>query len=234
MRALVLLSLLSACTFEDSLFYNWDDRRVMCGQSVDDFKGLDLSRVIDHLDEAAATGEVFNAYAHSPGSSVQLATLDRVFTAAEDRGLDFVTYTDLLDRRQPRAALAFGFDDDDVAGWLDARDLLRRHRARVTFFVTRYAAMTAEQRAGIRQLADDGHDIQAHSVNHLHAAAYVAEHGLDAYLADEALPSIDVLAADGYPVIAYAYPFGEHTAELDDALLDHVALVRTTPGPCPW
>jgi peptidoglycan/xylan/chitin deacetylase (PgdA/CDA1 family) len=233
--SLVAGALLSGCTFNDKLFYDWDDRRVLCSMSIDDDKpGFELAQVLDHLDEAAATGEVFNAYAHQPGLSIQLATIDHVLEAAEARGLDFVTYSELLDRTAPRAGLALAFDDDDVAGWLTIRDTLRRHGAHVTFFVTHYAAMTDEARAGIRQLASDGHDIEAHGVDHAHAPAYVAAHGLDAYLADEALPSIDVLVADGYPAVAFAYPFGERTEALDRALLEHVALVRTTAGPCPW
>ena len=55
-----------------------------------------------------------------------------------------------------------------------------------------------------------------------------------AYLANEALPSIDVLQRDGYAIDAYAFPFGASNDALDAALLDYVRLVRVSPGSCPY
>jgi hypothetical protein len=42
------------------------------------------------------------------------------------------------------------------------------------------------------------------------------------------LPSKEALVSDGYPVIAFAYPYGAHTAVIDQALLHEFKLVRTT------
>ncbi len=68
----------------------------------------------------------------------------------------------------------------------------------------------------------------------------VEENGLGAYMKEEALPSIDALRADGYDVTSYAYPYGARTSELDDALLKHVAVLRSVSfsiegaiDPCP-
>jgi len=227
---------LAACSadFNDELYFRWDDRRVQCSQVIDDRNFLvDMHRLADRMDDAVAHGAVYNIYAHIPGQTIDLAMIDRLLAKAERRHLSFVTYRDMLDVSDPRPGLALSFDDDAVDAWLTMRDILKEHHARVTFFVTRYAAMTPEARAGVRQLADDGHDIEAHSVNHLNAPKYVADHGLDAYMKDEALPSIAVLEADGYPVTTFAYPFGARSAELDHALLEHVAMVRATAGTCP-
>jgi hypothetical protein len=43
---------------------------------------------------------------------------------------------------------------------------------------------------------------------------------------DEALPSIELLRADGFDPIAFAYPTGARTGEIDRALLEHVELLR--------
>ena len=43
-----------------------------------------------------------------------------------------------------------------------------------------------------------------------------------------------VLDAAGYAPTAYAYPFGEHTGEMDSAVLSHVGKARVSPGSCPW
>jgi peptidoglycan/xylan/chitin deacetylase (PgdA/CDA1 family) len=94
--------------------------------------------------------------------------------------------------------------------------------------------MSAAMKGELFELAAEGHDIQAHGVDHLSAPEYVATHGLEAYLRDEALPSVDALIADGFPASVFAYPRGERNDEIDRALLEHVDLVRTTAGPCPW
>jgi len=93
---------------------------------------------------------------------------------------------------------------------------------------------------GLHALAAQGHKIEAHSVSHQRAPTYVENHGLAAYLADEALPSIDALRAEGFDVTTYAYPYGARTGELDGALLEHVSIVRsvsftwsTVSDPCP-
>src|SRR5205085_2034687 len=111
--------------------------------------------------------------------------------------------------------IALSFDDRNAGEWTAIRPALTAAAARVTFFVSQYTTLDAGGRAQIRALADDGHDIEAHSVNHLRAPVYVEEHGLSAYIADEMQPSIDVLVADGYTITAFAYPFGARTSELD-------------------
>ena len=73
----------------------------------------------------------------------------------------------------------------------------------------------------------DGHELQAHGVNHLREPPYVEANGLQALLDNEVLPSIEAMRADGYPVEAFAYPFGARTSEIDDAVLEHVSIVRS-------
>ncbi len=213
-----------------------------CAVNLDDSAQNDLDSVDGALDRAAAEGEVVHLYAHRPGGTVPLATLEHVLAGARARGLAYLTYADLAARSTtaPLGGLALSFDDAGVAAWLTARELFRAYDARVTFFVTRYGKLDETRRAGIRDLASDGHTIEAHSVAHLRAPTVVEAEGLDAYLRDEALPSIDRLREDGYPVTAYAYPFGARTDELDEALLRHVDVLRsvtfTVAGaadPCP-
>jgi peptidoglycan/xylan/chitin deacetylase (PgdA/CDA1 family) len=92
--------------------------------------------------------------------------------------------------------------------------------------------MTADQRAQLHALADDGHAIEAHSVSHVEAVPYAAELGAQAYLDDEVLPSFAALRADGFTPESYAYPYGSHTPELDALIEPHARFVRTTPGGC--
>ena len=184
-------------------------------------------------------GEVVELYAHRPGTTVPLEKLEHVLAGAAARDLPYLTYADLA-AGGVGPGLALSFDDDGVEHWIAARPLLQQHGARVTFFVTRYYQFPDEVRAQVRELASDGHEIAAHGVDHLRAPLYVEELGLRAYLADEALPSIEILRADGYAVTSFAYPYGARTGELDRALAAHVSVLRSVAfpvagpfGPCP-
>jgi len=128
------------------------------------------------------------------------------------------------------AGWAFTIDDDEVDTWYAWRDVMRAHHAKVTFFVTRYDRFTARQKQELRELVADGHDVEAHGTNHENAVDYVAAHGLERYLRDEVRPNRDALAADGFAPVAFAYPYGAHTAEIDRAVAGEVALLRTVGG----
>ena len=231
-RTAASLLVLAACSDRD-VTYHWDDRRVLCSADIDDIdKDVDWDAIDEQLDYAAAGGSVAIAHAHKPGVTVSLAAIERLLTDAEERGLEAITFRQLEDGSAPRAALAFAFDDNNPELWLTAQDLLAAHGAHVTLFITRWFSMTDDQHTDIATLAAAGHDLQPHSVDHLDAVNYVADHGLDAYIADEVLPSFAPLDQLGYPPTTYAYPFGSHDDEIDRAVLAHVSRARAV-GHCP-
>jgi hypothetical protein len=233
-RWLPLALTLAACHDGNYLSYEWDDRRILCSFSVDDLSQPAPRLLLDdEIRYAADARRVTLMHAHKPGVTVTRDMIDRVLTRADEAGLDYFTYADLVPGPH-RPGIALAFDDNSVEEWLGIRDLLDAHHARVTFFVTRYAELSDAEHAGLLQLAADGHDLEPHSVHHIHATAYVAEYGLDAYIQDEVLPSFEVLEAIGSQPTTYAYPFGVHSSEIDDAVLQYVAKVRVTPGSCPW
>lgn len=211
----------------DELFYDWDSRRVFCAANLDGSAGNDLDSVTSGLERAAERGEVISLYAHEPDRTVSIERIEEVLAEAARLGLDFVTYADLAAGGRPRAALSLSFDDAHVDAWFAMRELLAAYGARVSFFVTRYDRLSDGQRDELHQLAAAGHSIEAHGLRHLIAPEYVEEYGLAAYMNEEALPSIELLRADGFAPVAFAYPTGARTRELDRALLEHVQLVRS-------
>jgi peptidoglycan/xylan/chitin deacetylase (PgdA/CDA1 family) len=238
MRLLLLATLVIGCaapTAPSDEFFAWDNRTVLCSEPVDDLIGVQRNWDVEEgrFHDAATRRWVTLAHAHIPGTTVSRATLEHILEWADADGLDYVRFDELVDGAPPRAGLAFAFDDDAVVAWMSIRDLLNAHHAKVTFFVTRFTEMTDDEKADLAILAKDGHDIEAHTVHHDDAVAYVAAHGIDAYISDEVLPSIQVLEDAGYPVTSFAYPFGSHDEQIDQAVLAHVARVRTTPGECP-
>jgi hypothetical protein len=222
------------------IFYDGDGRLVHCALNLDSSAGNSLDSVDRGLDRAAERGEVIELYAHRPGRTVPLEKLEHVLAGATERGLGFVTYRDFAAGGGLGPGLALSFDDAGVADWITARPLFLQYGARVTFFVTRYHLLTDDERSQLRELAADGHELAGHSVDHLRAPRFVEEFGLAAYVAEQALPSLDILRADGYEVTSYAYPFGARTGEIDRALGRHVPVLRSVEfpvqgplGPCP-
>ena len=224
------------CHDDDWLQYSWDGRRIVCSHSIDDLAPHDepWGEISGQLEIAQWRGSAALLHTHTPDVTVSIARLEAVFDTAERLGLDYVTYGDFAAGAPRRGGVALAFDDHAIDAWFGLRELLAAHGARVTFFVSAFFEATDVERAELAQLAADGHSIQAHSVRHLDARKYVAEHGLDAYLADEAQPSIDVLREAGYAPTAYAYPFGLDSDELDAAMLERIERVRVGARPCPY
>lgn len=212
-----------------------------CAIEIDDDARISLAQIEAGMDRVRQTGEVLELLAHTPGVTMSMDRLAAVLAAAAERELPFLTATDLV-RGTPRAGVALMYDDWHTAEWIDSTALLDRYGAKVTLYVARYPTMVPTGHLQLRQLADAGHDIEAHGILHLRGPGYVEERGITAYLESEVLPSIELLRADGYEVVSYAYPFGAHTAEMDRAILEHggLELVRTLAksnelraNPCP-
>jgi hypothetical protein len=216
-------------TFNQRYFARWDATQLLCSQGADRTHEWPLDRMRASIDLAAARGWVVQTYGHGPTFDVD-EWLPLIAYAA-DHGVPMLTYRDLAEGA-PRAGWAFSIDDDEIDVWYTWRDRLRAAHARFTFFVSKYATFTADQKRKLRELAADGHDVEAHGRTHVDATEYAAAHGADAYLRDEALPSRDALIADGYPVTTFAYPYGARDAALDAALAPHFRKLRSVRRWC--
>ncbi len=216
------------------VYYKWDGRRVLCSVPIDDMTGVARNWTAEEsrTREAADKGWLTFAHAHIPGTTVSRDALDQMFTLADKYNLDYVRFSD-MDTDHPQGGLAFAFDDKSVTEWLSIRDILDAHHAKVTFFISQWQDLTPEDIQGIATLAADGHDIEPHSVNHVHALDYVSQYGVADYVQKEVVPSIEAVRNAGYQPTSYAYPFGEHDDAIDAAVLQVIGRVRTTPGECP-
>ncbi|HSN29423.1 MAG TPA: polysaccharide deacetylase family protein [Kofleriaceae bacterium] len=216
------------------VYYRWDGRRVLCSVPIDDLTGVTRNWTAEEsrIREAETKGWVTFAHAHIPGTTVSRDAIDQILTLADQNHLDYVRFSD-MDTDHPQGALALSFDDNSVPEWLSIRDLLNAHHAKVTFFISKWQDLTPEDLQGIATLAADGHDIEPHSVNHVHALDYVSQHGVADYVQQEVVPSIEAVRDAGYQPTSYAYPFGEHDDAIDGLVLEYIDRVRTTPGECP-
>jgi hypothetical protein len=236
MRLVLVLLALCACRTPidelDGAFYAWDGRRVHCAVEIDDAAGFSVEQILAGMDRARDTGEVLELLVHTPGVTMTMDHLDAVLAGARDRGLPFLTVTDML-RGAPHAGVALEYDDWHTQEWVASMDLLAQYGAHVTLYVGRYPGLPETAYLQLAELAAAGHDVEAHSVEHQRGPTFVEQRGLRAYLEEEVLPSIDLLRADGYEVLSYAYPFGVRTSETDDAILGtgSVEMVRALAKP---
>ncbi len=229
------LAAAGGCHDANWLTFDWSDRPVLCSHSIDDAEGPPWQRIEDQMRVAAAHDYVVLLHAHKPGKSVARSSIEHMLDLAATYHLPTLTYRELDPDRPARGGLAFAFDDNSVGLWFGLRDLLLQRRARVTFFLSRWSILDEEERAELRILAGDGHDVEPHGADHRHVSDYVRDHGIEGYLEDEMLPSMDVLVGAGYEVpTIYAYPFGERPDGLDDAVLEYVPRVRVSPKSCPY
>jgi hypothetical protein len=217
----------------DDLYAQGSRHYVLCSDSIDDKFHVSAAALDGALMRAEHMRHPLHLYAHKPGETVSMETLEVLLSGAEQHGLELVTYEELARGPIP-GSLALSFDDHGIAQWMTLRPLFARYHARATFFVSEFTSLTPEERAQLRQLADDGNDIEFHSTHHQNAAQYTAAHGVEAYVANEILPALQAMRDAGYPATVFAYPFGARTTETDDALrpyFTHLRAIRTT---CPW
>jgi hypothetical protein len=208
------------------VYYRGPGQRVLCTVGIDDGRSSD-DGVDAGLDRARDDGLVVQLYAHVPGRTIPVARIERVLAGARDRGLAHFTYDDFAAGVPAAAGIALSFDDASTTEWAQIADLLDAYGARVTFFLSYYDIYTPAQRETVRDLAARGHAIGNHTVRHLRGPDYAERHGLEGYLRDEVRPADQALRADGHAPVAFAYPFGARTSELDRAILDEYALVRS-------
>jgi hypothetical protein len=218
----------------DEVYFDWDQRRVLCGAGIDERNANDLDNLDEGMARARDRGEVLVLFAHEPGdgggADLSLDKLDGVLDLAVANELDFFTFADLADPDPDligRGGIALTFDDASVQAWYDVRDRFAARAARATFFVTRLDQQSDTKLAMLHELADAGHGIESHGLRHLNAPDYVEEFGLQAYLDDEVLPSLAAMRERGFEPTSFAYPYGHRTDAIDRALLEHVQLLRS-------
>ena len=242
MKALVIVALW-ACTdgvADTGEIYSRGGESIVCGLGVDG-DTISIEDLEAGMQRALERDEVLHLFAHRPSVTISHARLAEIFATATRSGLPYVTFVDLREHRG--AGLAFGFDDAFVPEWFAVRELLAAYGARVTFFVSNFAELDRDRRDQLHLLAADGHAIEAHGMGHRNAASYVDDYGLPAYLAHEIDPLLAAMREDGFAPTTFAYPYGDRTSQLDDALLDRFAALRSVSyldrslvqsAPCPY
>ena len=111
--AVLTSALLAACHDEHWLTYPWDDRRVLCSDTIDDLRAAAPWDVVeDQMEVAERTRSVVTLHAHIPDVTISLAAIHHMLVLAEQHHLAYVTYRELDASAAPRAGLARALHDN--------------------------------------------------------------------------------------------------------------------------
>lgn len=136
-----------------------------------------------------------------------------------------------------RAGVAITFDDHSIEEWHRALDLFRRYQAHATFFVDHFHLLTEEQLDLLEDIRRDGHEIGVHSVDHVNAHVYLAEHPgrtMEDYAREQVLPAVEAMRRRGFSPLSFSYPGGHGPPEGDAVLLRHFRMLRTNNHYAPF
>jgi hypothetical protein len=210
--------------YDQDPYWPWDGQANVGAYPLDGIKPHALDLILHRID--ALDDRVLVLYGHEGFTSTSRETLEAVFDRAREDGVDILTFADLAAGGPRRSGIAVTFDDMEIDAWYGMRDLFANYDARATFFVARYPEWTDDGRQKLHTLFDEGHSIEAHGLHHVDICAYTAEHGLDAYITDEVLPSIGLLRADGFTPVSYAFPGGAMGHEIVEDLAPMIPITR--------
>lgn len=192
-------------------YYRWGESPSVMGAFTIDDSAPDDPVLLGKIDEAAHADYTVMLYGHLSSVGASVETIDALLARAEAQGVHALSFAE-LGQGPPRRSICLSFDDTEVDAWYDLLPVLAQHDAHVSFFVTRYSQFTDEQRAKLHEIYAAHNSIEAHGVNHAYANEYIPQFGLDAYLEDEVLPSIEILRADvvaGHLLLPPRPPGGE-------------------------
>lgn len=205
--------------------------QVLCSESVDNpERDPSWAWLGAQIHSARASHTVLAVHGHVPGEVLQISTIRTLFDLAAREDLPVIRYDEIATATE--GGLALAIDDNAIDDWYALRPLFAEYGAHITFFVSRWSQQAQPQLDELLQLAADGHELEPHTVNHLHTLAYIRDHGLDAWLADEVDPSIEIMRQNGFSPAFFAYPFGERDDATDAALLERVGTIRATGHYC--
>jgi peptidoglycan/xylan/chitin deacetylase (PgdA/CDA1 family) len=212
--------------YDQDPYFHWQDQPMVGAYGLNELSPRALDLILHRID--TLDDRVLVLYGHATAQGVSRETLEAVFAHARDAGVDTVTFADLARGGKRRPGVAVTFDDMDIDAWFGLRDIFASYDARATFFVTRYSEWTDDGRQKLHVMYDEGNDVEAHGVNHVNICSYTAAtgNGLDGYIADEVMPSLEILKADGFAPVAFAFPGGSEGNAIVDALQPLVPITR--------
>lgn len=125
-----------------------------------------------------------------------------------------------------QAGVILSFDDAYVDQWYEADQVLKKYGWKATFNVCKIDSIGAPQIQKLLQMQKEGHEIAGHGYHHYNAYKFVNQYGIDAYMEQEIEPMIASMKRKNFKVSSFAYPYGQRTKALDQALSTKFKVIR--------
>jgi peptidoglycan-N-acetylglucosamine deacetylase len=125
-----------------------------------------------------------------------------------------------------QGGIALSFDDRFVKEWSLLRPLLKKHNAKVTFYITQPDSLSNEEVKILHEFRKDGHEIGCHGAMHVRSIPYIWENSLDEYMENEIFHCLKTMKKQGFSPTTFAHPGGSQMWYSDRELLKHFSLLR--------
>lgn len=125
-----------------------------------------------------------------------------------------------------QTGIALSFDDRFVKEWFQLRPLLRKYKAKCTFFITQPDSLTDNEVILLRQLESEGHEIGCHGAMHVRSMYYIWDYSLEDYMKNEIFKALTTMKKQGFSPKTFAHPGGSQTWYSDRELLKYFTLLR--------
>jgi hypothetical protein len=126
--------------------------------------------------------------------------------------------------------IAMTFDDDYVDNWYKYLPLLDSLGVKATFYISGYHNLSQTQIAKLKAIMQHGNEIAYHTTNHQNIQKYLENHSEKDLLHSEIYPDLSLMKQDGFNPVVFAYPFGSHNKETDQALRPYFKSLRALNG----
>ena len=130
----------------------------------------------------------------------------------------------------PKAGIALTFDDDYIDDWYKYLIFFDTSNVKVTFYISNYLKLTADQINKLHILKDHGHEIGYHSVTHPDFVKYLQNNSMGKLEHEEIIKGLERMNKDGFSPVTFAYPFGSHNEVLDNCMLRRFKSIRFLNG----
>ncbi|WP_286971733.1 polysaccharide deacetylase family protein [Flavobacterium sp. UBA4854] len=125
-----------------------------------------------------------------------------------------------------KAGVILSFDDAYVDEWSEADQVLRKYSWKATFNVCRIDSIGAPEIKTLLEMQKYGHEIAGHGYHHYNAVKFTKKYSVKEYLKQEIDPMIVSMKKKGFNVTSFAYPYGERSDSLDQALSPLFKIIR--------
>lgn len=122
--------------------------------------------------------------------------------------------------------IAVSFDDRFVKEWYQLRPLLKKYKAKCTFFITQPDSLLKEEVKLLHELQKEGHEIGCHGAMHVRSMYYIWDFSLDEYMKNEIFSALKTMKKQGFSPKTFAHPGGSQTWYSDRELLKYFTLLR--------